>query len=142
MMEYELIERKPTAQELFALRNAVGWNLGEQEAFEKGLANSLYGICVKDNDDVIGIARVVGDGSTCFYIQDVIVKPEYQKNGIGLKMMEKVMQYVEDNACAGAIVGLMSAKGKEEFYEKFGFWRRPNEHFGHGMMQFWKMPKP
>jgi len=48
------------------------------------------------------------------------------------------MRYIKRNACNNAVVGLMSAKNREGFYEKFGFWKRPNEHFGHGMMQFWK----
>lgn len=26
----------------------------------------------------------------------------------------------------------------EELFEKFGFWKRPTEHYGHGMIQFWK----
>lgn len=47
------------------------------------------------------------------------------------------MNYIAENACDGAVVGLMSAKGKEEFYERFGFWKRPNENFGHSMIQFW-----
>jgi predicted GNAT family N-acyltransferase len=138
MQEFEFVERKPTAEELFILRESVGWGIGEKEAFENGLKNSLYGVCVFKDEMIIGIVRVIGDGSTCFYIQDVIVKPEYQKMGIGFEMMKKVMKYIEINACSGAVVGLMAAKGKEKFYEKFGFWKRPNENFGHGMMQFWK----
>ena len=134
----QIIERKPTVKELFELRRSVEWSIGEIEPFEKGLQNSLYGVCAVLNGEIIGTARVIGDGSTCFYIQDVIVKPEYQKNGIGLEMMKKVMEYIKENACSGAIIGLMAAKNKEQFYEKFGFWKRPNEHFGHGMMQFWK----
>lgn len=98
----------------------------------------MYCVCAQIEDEVVGMARVVGDGSICFYIQDVIVKPEYQSMGIGKKMMESVMIYISKNAGSGAIVGLMSAKGKEEFYKKFGFWQRPNDNFGHGMMQFWK----
>ena len=31
-------------------------------------------------------------------------------------------------------VGLMAAKGKEEFYQKLGFRIRPNEKEGNGMM--------
>jgi predicted GNAT family N-acyltransferase len=138
MKGIELIERKPTVEELFILRESVGWGTGEKEAFEKGLKNSLYGVCVFKDGKITGAARVIGDGSTCFYIQDVIVKPEHQKTGIGMQMMGKLMEYIEANACSGAVVGLMSAKGKEEFYEKFGFWKRPNEYLGHGMMQFWK----
>lgn len=138
MGEFKFIERKPTVEELFNLRESVGWGIGEKAAFEKGLRNSLYGICVFKDNEIIGTSRVIGDGYTCFYVQDVIVKPEYQRKGIGFEMMKKVMNFIKKNACDGAVVGLMSAKGKEKFYEKFGFWIRPNEYSGHGMMQFWK----
>jgi hypothetical protein len=55
-----------------------------------------------------------------------------------LALMNEVMKFIRENACLGAVVGLMSAQGKEGFYEKFGFWKRPTERFGHGMMQFWE----
>lgn len=51
-------------------------------------------------------------------------------------IMKKIMDYIDKNACSGIIVGLMSAKGKERFYRKFGFWMRPNDNFGPGMIQF------
>ena len=138
MIDYQVVERKPTAEELSELRQSVGWISRDLEAYEKGLQNSLYGVCVLVKEKVIGTARVVGDGSTCFYIQDVIVKPEYQRMGIGSEMMKKVMGFIEKNACHGAVIGLMAAKNKEGFYEKYGFWQRPNEQYGCGMTQFWK----
>jgi len=73
-----------------------------------------------------------------FYIQDVIVIPEYQNKGIGTQLMKKVMEYIEKHANDNSVIGLMSAKGKEKFYEKFGFSIRPNENFGSGMTIFWK----
>ncbi|WP_139904501.1 GNAT family N-acetyltransferase [Clostridium thermarum] len=108
---------------------------------ELGLKNSLFGVCAIYNGVTVGTIRAIGDGSTCFYIQDVIVNPDHQRKGIGQVMMKEVMNYIAENACEGAVVGLMSAKGKEEFYEKFGFWKGPNEHFGHGMMMFWNIGK-
>jgi len=137
-MEYQLIERMPTTEELIDLRKSVGWGLCENAAFDLGLKNSLYGICGVIDGRTVGVARVIGDGATCFYIQDVIVCPDCQRMGIGNAMMVKIMKYISENACSGAVVGLMSAKGKEPFYERFGFWKRPNDQFGHGMMQFWK----
>ena len=89
MIDYQVVERKPTAEELSELRQSVGWISRDLEAYEKGLQNSLYGVCVLLKEKVIGTARVVGDGRTCFYIQDVIVKPEYQRMGIGSEMMKK-----------------------------------------------------
>lgn len=138
MDRYELIERVPTTEELTGLRKLVKWGIPEKGAMQNGLDNSLYGVCLYIDGKIAGTARVVGDGNTCFYIQDVIVDPEYQKQGIGVAIMGKIMEYIQKNACKGAVVGLMAAKGKEDFYKKFGFWTRPNEHFGHGMMQFWE----
>lgn len=138
MGNYILIERMATVKELTELRTLVGWGIPDEKALKLGLDNSLYGICAVIDGNIVGTARIIGDRSTCFYIQDVIVHPEYQRKGIGLSMMGKLMDYINEHACDGAVVGLMSAKGKEQFYEKFGFWIRPNEHFGHGMMQFWK----
>jgi hypothetical protein len=52
--------------------------------------------------------------------------------------MENIMAYIRANAWHNTIVGLMSAKGKETFYEKYDFIKRPNNKFGCGMTIFWK----
>jgi len=43
------------------------------------------------------MARVIGDSGLYFYIQDVIVLPQYQKMGIGILMMERVMNFLDNN---------------------------------------------
>ena len=134
---YALLERKPTAAELLALRKSVGWHLYDPITIEAGLVNSLYGICAVADSRVVGAARVVGDDCTVFYVQDVIVHPDHQGQGIGAAIMERVMAYIGEHACQGAVVGLMSALGKEGFYERYGFWKRPTEQVGHGMIQYW-----
>lgn len=58
------------------------------------------------------MARIVGDHGLVFYIQDLIVNPEYQNKGIGTQLLEKVMKYIERNANYNSVIGLMSAKGK------------------------------
>ena len=85
----------------------------------------------------VGMARVIGDGGMTLYVQDVIVHPIYQRQGIGKKLMEFVMNYIKSSASEGSIlqVSLMASKGKEAFYERFGFFSRPNEKQGAGMQQ-------
>jgi GNAT superfamily N-acetyltransferase len=139
---YRVVERTPSVRELLEIRKAVGWRTGKTGPWKKALRNSLFSVCALSAEKVIGTARVVGDGSMCFYIQDVLVMPEHQKRGVGLKMMKFLMKYLKKKAGTGATVGLMAVKGKEGFYEKFGFWKRPNRKFGHGMMQFWNKPRP
>ena len=71
------------------------------------------------------------------FIVDVIVLPEYQRKGIGKTMMGKIMEYIHSQLKDGYCiqVDLMSAKGKERFYEGFDFIKRPDDNFGCGMTQ-------
>ena len=134
-----IIEKLPTPAEYNILRAAVGWSEYAEEVIARSLPNTLFCLCAYQNDRIIGMARVIGDGGLVFYIQDVIVLPDYQLRGIGTQMMDRVMAYIEAHAHHNTIIGLMSARGKEAFYEKYGFFRRPTERFGAGMTRFWKI---
>jgi len=134
--DWELVERFPAVEDLNALRETVGWHRRDAEAPARALAGSLYGVCAVANGRMIGTARVVGDGVCVFYVQDVLVDPAHRRRGVATAMMERVMAFVGRNACEGAVVGLLAAKGVEELYERFGFIRRPNEMSGSGMSFF------
>jgi ribosomal protein S18 acetylase RimI-like enzyme len=129
--EYILVERSPTKEEYQRLRDAVGWGNMNVGAVETGLSNSLYSICVVFGNDVIGCGRVIGDGGIYFYIQDVIVLPEFQGQGVGKRIMNSLMEYLKEHAHAKAFIGLMVAKGAAGFYRRFGFNERPSD--GPGM---------
>ncbi|NLT55895.1 MAG: GNAT family N-acetyltransferase [Actinomycetales bacterium] len=133
-----IVERLPTVDESLALRRAVGWTVHDPDATAEGLARTLFAVCAELDGKIIGMAKVAGNGSTCFYVHDVVVAPGHQGRGIGRRLMERVMAYLATNACAGAVVALMAAEGREGFYEPFGFVRRPTASLGHGMTQFWQ----
>ena len=122
--KYILVERTPSVEEYQKLRDAVGWGNVDLEATEIGLHNSLFSVCVIFEDRVIGCGRVVGDGSIYFYIQDIIVLPEFRGKGIGKHIMDSIMDYLKAHAHANAFVGLMAAKGASRFYEQYGFTKR------------------
>ena len=122
------------------LREAVGWGLFPIEQAEAGLSNS-YIWCLRDNEasgQPIGIGRVIWDHGYVMYIADIIVVPKYQGNGLGRVIMEHVMDFIHEQLKPGYrfMVSLCSAKGKEEFYKKFGFVVRPNDDVGPGMHQW------
>ena len=56
-------------------------------------------------------------------LQEIIVLPEYQGRGIGKRIVNKLLEHVRNTAIPGTWVevGLTAVKGKEPFYEKFGF---------------------
>ncbi len=72
----------------------------------------------------------MGDGGIYFYIQDVIVLPEFQKKGPGKRIMDALMGYISSHAKSKAFIGLMAAKGVSKFYEKYGFAERPADRPG------------
>ena len=97
--------------------------------------HTLFRVSVFDGKQIVGMARVIGDMGLCYYIKDVVVLPEYQGKGIGSNMVKRLIQYVKEASVSGTSVSLclMSAKDKEGFYEKLGFFKRPCEWEGAGM---------
>ncbi len=134
----EFREDIPPVEAIQELRRCMGWHRRDDEATARALRASLYHVTAWRGLQAVGYARVVGDGATVFYIQDVIVRPECQGQGIGAALMERVMAYVAGAACENAVVGLMAAEGKEGFYQRYGFQARPAAGQGAGMTQFWK----
>ena len=124
-----------TPEEFNVLRASVGWDVIEHSLTVKGLENTAFAICAKDGEKTVGMARVITDYGYVVYIADVIVLPEYQGKGISGEIMTRVMTYINENIAQGhgKYIALMTAKGKEEFYEKFGFIKRPTDKLGCGM---------
>lgn len=132
-------ENKLTVQDFCLLQESVGFGKQNLKQTEICLKNSLYTISVEADNKIVGMGRIVGDGARNFYIQDVNVHPDYQGQGIGKAIVEKLLLYIENYTnnlnltnCRFQI-GLMAAKGKESFYEPFGFRKRPNDSQGNGM---------
>ena len=113
--------RSPTLSEYKKLRGLVGWWETDENSTEIALKNSLFSAVAVEHDTVIGFGRVIGDGGLYFYIQDLIVHPEFQNKGFGKSLMKELMDYIKTNAKSGAFVGLLAAKGLEKYYEPFGF---------------------
>lgn len=112
----------PILDEYISLCSSVGWkDFMNFEVAETSIRNSVFCVIVKENHNVIGMGRIVGDGAIYFYIQDIVVHPNYQGKGIGKEIMQELMEYLEENAPDKAFIGLFASEGKNEFYEKYDF---------------------
>ena len=129
-----------TGEEYNHLRETVDWRPISLEQAKRGLQNTTFLVVVRDEGKAIAMGRALFDYGYTAYIGDVIVKPEYQGKGIGKTIVEKlindVMSAAESEDRIMFILG--AAKGKEGFYEKIGFEKRPNEFSGHGMTMWRK----
>jgi len=134
--KYTLKLTNPSVNDFLQLRSKMAWGELDENLAQVSLYNSLFHVTIWLDDSLIGMGRVVGDDAMYFYIQDVIVDPDYQKSGIGTALMEKIEAYLFESAKKGATIGLLAAQGKESFYSHYGYTKRPNKGLGHGMCKF------
>ena len=124
--------------ELFLeLYRSVGWDAPGIEQIETALDNSVATFCAFNGKKAVGMVRLLGDGGMSFYVKDFAVRPEYQGKGVGRLLMNAIEEYIISHIPSGWAVSLelISSKGKEPFYEKFGFEQRPCDWDGAGMFK-------
>lgn len=85
-------------EEILSLYKAVGWKAytDNPKALRKGYQKSLLTLAAYKKGKLLGIIRAVGDGQTVVFIQDILVYPEYQRNGIGTALIKAVLERYKD----------------------------------------------
>jgi len=114
--------------EILPLYKAVGWsNYYERpEMLCKAFQNSLCVLGAYEDNTLVGILRAVGDGASILLIQDILVYPQYQRQGIGTKLMQTVLEEYKNVYQ----VQLMTDDTEKTvtFYKSLGF--RPVQEYG------------
>jgi len=134
--KYSLKLASPTVADFLLLRKKVGWGELEADLAQKSINNSLFHVTIYHDQQLIGMGRVVGDGAMYFYIQDVVVDPDFHNQGLGTELMDTIEGYLRYTADKGSTIGLLAAQGKESFYARYGYVQRPSNTLGHGMCKF------
>ncbi len=86
------------------------------EVIRKSIENSIV-FGVYSEDSLIGMARVITDFATTFYLADVIIDEKYRGNGIGKKLISTI---VSDNRFS-SLLGILVTRDAHGLYEHFGF---------------------
>jgi GNAT superfamily N-acetyltransferase len=120
-MAYELREMVPGPERYVELREAGDMNPKSLEAARRGLSNTVYGLSVVETKqgETVGMARIVGDEGVVDVICDMVVPPDHQGQGLGTRLMDALMDYVEDEAPETAYINLIA--DVDGFYEQWGF---------------------
>ena len=85
-------------EDVLHLYQAVGWTnyTHQPEMLEQALSHSLVIYLALDGDAVVGLIRLVGDGFSSIFVQDLIVLPSYQRQGIGSSLMKEALEDYKD----------------------------------------------
>ena len=85
-------------EDVLHLYQAVGWTnyTNKPQMLEQALSHSLVIYLALDGDAVVGLIRLVGDGFSSVFVQDLIVLPIYQRQGIGRSLMKEALEDYKD----------------------------------------------
>ena len=131
-MKFKVKYQFPTNEEFNELFDSVGWGNRDDEKINTHREKSVFAVCVYHENQIVGMARVVGDGAY-FTVYDVVTRKEFQGKGIGTLMINEVVKWYELQKDDDTCLYLGAMPGKESFYKKFGFKERPYPGVGAGM---------
>ena len=91
-------ETSVSIDDVLHLYQAVGWTnyTNQPQMLEQALSHSLVIYLALDGDAVVGLIRLVGDGFSSVLVQDLIVLPSYQRQGIGRSLMKEALEDYKD----------------------------------------------
>lgn len=101
------------------LRESVKWPRMEQ-SYKNPVMTSYCHIAVYENKQLVGYIDCVSNGLTDAYIQDLMVHPNCQQQGIGTELMKKMIAFLKDNNIY-MISAIYGESELQPFYERFGF---------------------
>ncbi|MDK8192988.1 GNAT family N-acetyltransferase [Paenibacillus sp. UMB7766-LJ446] len=111
----------PSAAEYLALRKSAGLSAMSQKGAEIGLPNSLFAVCLREENEIVGMGRVIGDGGCFFQVVDIAVRPDQQGRGYGKLIMSEIMNYLREHVPARGLVSLLADVPADRLYAQFGF---------------------
>lgn len=111
----------PSAAEYLALRKSAGLSAMSNEGAEIALPNSLFAVCLREENEIVGMGRVIGDGGCFFQVVDIAVRPDQQGRGYGKLIMSEIMNYLREHVPARGLVSLLADVPADRLYVQFGF---------------------
>jgi GNAT superfamily N-acetyltransferase len=107
--------------QVLALYDAVGWTAytSSPETVSAALSGSAAIAVAHVGTEVVGLARVISDGASICYLQDVLVRPAYQRRGIGRRLVQLVLQPFSH--VRQKVLLTDDEAGQKAFYESLGY---------------------
>ncbi|HSN44119.1 MAG TPA: GNAT family N-acetyltransferase [Propionibacteriaceae bacterium] len=111
----------PSADELVTLYTSVGWTAyaREPETLHAAVVGSARVVTARLHGRLVGLARVISDGATICYLQDVLVHPDVQGHGLGRQLV--VEAFAPYDKVRQKVLITDDEPGQRAFYQSLGF---------------------
>ena len=114
-------ETSVSLDDVLHLYQAVGWTnyTNQPQMLSQALSHSLAIYLARDGEEIVGLVRLIGDGFSSVFVQDLIVLPTYQRQGIGSTLMKQALSDYKDTYQ----IQLATEQTEKtlEFYRSLGF---------------------
>ena len=112
----------PSVEVYNQLRVNAGMNSTKPHSeVEKALEGTLFLVSVYEEDELIGLGRIVGDGGIAFIVCDIMVDKKFQRRGIANQIMEMIDQWFDENTHESSFITLLAKVPADKLYRKHHF---------------------
>ncbi|WP_346731778.1 GNAT family N-acetyltransferase [Brachybacterium kimchii] len=110
----------PGLAEALALYRAVGWSAytEDPQTLGRALAGSTRVVTARERGRLMGLARVISDGASIAYLQDILVDPGHRRAGIGRELVREA--FAPFAAVRQHVLLTEADPGQRAFYEALG----------------------
>ncbi|SEJ19667.1 Acetyltransferase (GNAT) domain-containing protein [Dyadobacter koreensis] len=122
--QIKIVDRVPSVEEYKKLIKSVGWSSAvTDETIADQLSKLIFAVVAENTltGEAIGCAFLLGDNSSFYYVKDVMVHPDFQKQRVGTAIMRRLSGWLDSNGQDGAMVGLFTGENLAGFYSQIGF---------------------
>lgn len=122
MTKIQIEHKTPTPEEYCDMRVKTGLSPKSLEGATIGMANSLYGVSLRDETgQLVGMGRLIGDGGCFVQICDIAVDPAHQGKGLGQQIMQALVDHIHAHMPDLTWVNLFADGDAHHLYKKYGF---------------------
>lgn len=106
---------------LLPLYESVGWTAYTRDpaGLQTAIENSTFVVTAWRDGQLIGLARALSDDVSIVYIQDILVRPEAQRGGVGRALLANILERFAH--VRSAVLLTDDDEAQLRFYASLGF---------------------
>lgn len=120
--EIKLVKYWPEKEIMELYKSGGWWKDSYDPSGIKSLINGSFAFAVvvdKKTKKAIGMGRIISDGVSDAYIQDLVIHHDFRSKGIGKKLTKFLLDYCVSKNLHW--IGLIAEPDQDGFYSKIGF---------------------
>ena len=119
-------------KDFMEIRKELEWNSIPNDLVERAIQGSMFNISIFDSDQCIAVGRIVGDHALKGMLTDIMVRKNYQHQGVGKCIVTSLIKKLEDSIKEGDCFQLEASPTADnrEFYVKCGLKYKPENQDG------------